>query len=285
MVEKILVAGGLGNVGLLLNLHDSEKRFINASRTPKSNKQIKINPRSISDLICSIKNSGCSSILLLSAMSNNNDCENDNISSCFANIELPQNFAIAAKECNRKLIFVSTDYIYNGDIQIKKTELSENIKPINLYGLQKYCAENIIKDVLNNYLILRISRVYNRIKSINFLHNSFNLIKSNPILEVAADQYFSPIFSGDLYSIIISLNNQKINGTFNCSGPDEMSRYEYFKLIKTHYNLICNLKPGKIRDLSSNKNIPCNTCLNSDKVINQTGIKPISFKDYLIQIN
>ena len=99
-------------------------------------------------------------------------------------------------------IFFSSEYIFNG----KKGNYNERsiVKPINLYGKQKYLVEKYIQKKTKNYCILRIAKTYGDELNDKTLISTFltNLIKGKKLFYTAIDQKFNPLYVKDLKKIV-----------------------------------------------------------------------------------
>ena len=130
------------------------------------------------------------------------------------NSEGPKNLAIAADKYNCILVHISTDYVFNGDLDINKT-YKENDKtlPVTVYGKTKKEGEDNIIQNSSKYYILRTAWLYG--EGNNFVRTMLKLSKEKEELNVVNDQHGSPTYTEDLASIIKQIIDKKIL-TENC---------------------------------------------------------------------
>jgi len=128
------------------------------------------------------------------------------------------------------LIFVSTDYVFNG--------LKGNYKPLDPtnpstnYGKSKASAENYIIKQSPNYSILRAGAIIG--PGSIFLNWLVDKIKSNETIELY-DNFFTPTPIKNIFKAINVLINSSKNGIYHVSGKQKLSRYEFGILIKKHF--------------------------------------------------
>lgn len=141
-----------------------------------------------------------------------------------------------AKECDAKLVYLSTDYIFDG----KEGPYSEEDapSPINVYGGTKLEAENIIRGNRKDYLIIRTSQLYgcDRRKK-NFAVKVILKMRNNRHIYAADDFYSTPTYTERLSASIIKLIKKGCTGVFNIAGRDFLDRYSYVSKISDVFNL------------------------------------------------
>ena len=152
---KVLIVGGSGKIGKFLQ--NSNKIFFFTYFKNKIPNGIKFDlcKDNISLLV---KKYNINKIVLLSAISDPDECYKNKKKSYLINVKYTKNLISKIKNNDIHLIFISTEFVYSG----KKGNYSENSKsyPINLYGKQKLLIENYIKKNITNYSILRIAKTY-----------------------------------------------------------------------------------------------------------------------------
>lgn len=157
------------------------------------------------------------------------------------NVNGTKNVVEACKILGCKLVFISTDYVFDG----KKTIYTEKDKPhpINLYGRTKYICEKIIESFDIEHLIIRTSVLYGVGGSgkepfpIWVIKN----LKEKKEIKVVIDQFNNPTYAGNLANIIYLLLRKKKKGLFHVVGKDNISRYEFAIKIAEIFNLDKNL--------------------------------------------
>ncbi|MFH1782727.1 MAG: SDR family oxidoreductase [Candidatus Omnitrophota bacterium] len=140
------------------------------------------------------------------------------------------------KERNKKIVFLSTDYVFDGK---KGPYREEDIpSPLNIYGMTKLKVENEIKKRLNDYLIIRTAQLFGKEKNgVNFSLKIINNMRSNKKVYAAEDFYCTPTYVGDLSLAIIKLIESRKNGTYHVAGTDFINRVEFIEKIANIFNL------------------------------------------------
>jgi dTDP-4-dehydrorhamnose reductase len=149
---------------------------------------------------------------------------------------------------NKKLIHISTDYVFDGLIKLPLSENS-NTNPINEYGSSKLKGEQVCLKNDANSIIIRTSWLYSSFGN-NFLKKMIELMKKNNSVNVVNDQIGSPTYAHDLAKVILEIivNYKTESGLFHYSNEGEISWFEFASLIKDLFNLDC-----KIVGVSSDK--------------------------------
>ena len=141
----------------------------------------------------------------------------------------------------RKLIHISTDYVFDGS---SETPLKEDaiLNPINFYGITKLNGENVCLKNDFNSIIIRTSWVYSSFGK-NFVKTMSALMSEKNSLNIINDQIGSPTYAKDLAGTIINIINYKdwIPGLYHYSNEGEVSWYEFAKSIKKYYGFSTNI--------------------------------------------
>lgn len=153
------------------------------------------------------------------------------------------------KEYRARLVFLSTDYVFDGRGGPYSEEAMPS--PINFYGKTKLEAEEAVKALLKDYLIVRTSQLYgfdHRQK--NFAIKIISNMRRNKNVYAAEDFYSTPTYAGSLSQGIIKLLEDNERGVFNIAGTDFLNRYEYVnKISETFYLKKDLIKKVKLKDL------------------------------------
>ncbi len=265
---KVLIVGGSGKIGKFLQ--NSNKNFFFTYFKNKIPNGIKFDlcKDNISLLV---KKYNINKIVLLSAISDPDECYKNKKKSYLINVKYTKNLISKIKNNDIHLIFISTEFVYSG----KKGNYSENSKsyPINLYGKQKLLIENYIKKNITNYSILRIAKTYGDNMNVKGLLTDFlnQILKGERKFFGAYDQIFSPLYVKDLKKIIQLFLKKNIIGTYNVCGPKSYSRYDIYNLIckmlkKKYPQLKLNIKKISINDLKFPEKRPKNLSLKFNKL-------------------
>ncbi|SYW05771.1 dTDP-4-dehydrorhamnose reductase [Oenococcus oeni] len=147
-----------------------------------------------------------------------------------------KNLAQAAKAFASKLVYISTDYVFDGT---SSDEYSENdpTNPKNEYGKAKLAGEKAILDAAVDAYIIRTSWVFGKYGN-NFVYTMQKLAKTHPKLTVVNDQVGRPTWTKTLAEFILYLiDHQAAYGTYNLSNRGTASWYDFAKEILNNYSL------------------------------------------------
>jgi len=140
----------------------------------------------------------------------------------------PYNLAITCREINAKLIHYSTDYVFDG---IKKGLYTEkdSPNPLNQYARSKLLGEELVKQVLEDYLILRVSWVYGEGKQ-NFIYKLLQWAKEREVLQIAFNEVSVPTYTGFIVEKTLKALGKGLTGLYHLVPRGYASRYEWAKL-------------------------------------------------------
>ncbi len=157
-----------------------------------------------------------------------------------------KNVSLASYKVNAKVIYFSTDYVFDGKKSIPYTEMDEPT-PISVYGKSKLRGEQFTKEANPNHLILRITWLYG-INGNNFVKTIIKLAKGSKPLRVVDDQYGTPTYTLDVVKQTWELiRNGKI-GLYHSSNNGEATWFEFAKEIISNLNLKAAIVPISTED-------------------------------------
>jgi len=147
-----------------------------------------------------------------------------------------------------KLIYFSTDYVFNGKTKNPYTE-KDNPRPINIYGLSKYLSELIIQNYAYNYLIFRVSFLYSEYdcrakKGKNFIEKFYNIAKTTGQISLSSSK-ISPTYVRNLARQVVKVMNKVNKKVIHASSNNSGSLFEIAKFILKNYQVKAKLKVNK----------------------------------------
>lgn len=180
-------------------------------------------------------------IIHAAALTDLEKCEADNALANKINVKGTGNIVSACKKKSIKLIFLSTDNVFDGSKGNYKE--TDETCPVNYYGETKVMAENKVKEVKNHLILRTTFFTFGR----GFEQWLIDSLRNRKEVNVVDDQYYSPLFVGDFSRIIIEMIEKGLTGTFNVSLGRKISRYEFaIKLAN-----VFNLDNGLIKNVST----------------------------------
>lgn len=160
---------------------------------------------------------------------------------CFAvNVTGTKAIVDACKESGTKLIFISSDFVYNTNNRLIPED--ELLSPANVYGKSKMIAEQYIQENIDNYFILRTSWLYGKTGS-NFIKTMIRLADEGVNqLKVVNDQISSPTSTIDLSNLIEKLITSEKYGVYNTINSGYVSKFDLackiFETLNKHVYVI-----------------------------------------------
>lgn len=174
--------------------------------------------------------------------------------------------AKAVKDGNAKLIFISTDYVFQGDSAIPLSE-DNPTNPINVYGESKLAAELGIQAILPQAIIIRTSWVYS-IYGKNFVKTMIQLMKMKHEIQVVADQEGSPTYAMDLAMALKDIIVSEIwaGGIYHYSNEGKTTWFGFAEEIRRLANLSCRINPVSTSDFPTAAKRPAFSLLSKEKI-------------------
>ncbi len=156
----------------------------------------------------------------------------------------PANLAKAAKKVGAKLVHISTDYVFGGDLDVSKDYQEDDEKaPVTAYGITKLHGEEGIEKNMDEYYIFRTAWLYG-IGGNNFVKTMTKLGSTRDEINVVADQHGSPTYAKDLTEIIYQAIEKKIPyGVYHATNQGYTTWYDFTKAILEKQNIQCKVNP------------------------------------------
>ncbi len=182
---------------------------------------------------------------------------------------------------SKKLVHISTDYVFDGLSKIPLNENS-NTNPINEYGKSKLKGEQVCLKNDTNSIIIRTSWLYSSFGK-NFVKTMIDFMKKNNSVKVVNDQIGSPTYAYDLAKVIndIIMNNKNKSGLFHYSNEGEISWFEFAKSIREFYNLDCKIIGVSSKEFKTLAKRPQYSLLNKSKIKTTFNLEIPNYKQSL----
>lgn len=277
---KILITGGSGMVGSNFIKYFSIKKKYNLFCLYHSNptnfdfcENIQIDITNKEDVL-NLSKLNPDIIIHCAALTDTTTCESNPKLAYKVNVQGTSNVVELAKTTKAKLIYISTDAVFDGE----KGNYCEEDKPnpLNVYGKTKLEGEKECLNKHNNSLVIRtyVFGKNNYIKKKVFVDSVIFNLKNNLKYKAFNDVINTPIHVYQLFLLIEELIHQNYTGIFHLVGNENISRYEFAKIIarvfKYEENLI--IKTSIKNNLKKVK-YPKNLTLNNSKQIKSLTIK------------
>jgi dTDP-4-dehydrorhamnose reductase len=216
------------------------------------------------------------------ALTDVDKCEMEKQLAWKTNVEATENLAQLCKERGVFLVYVSTDYVFDGQKGMYKE--TDNPAPINYYGLTKLKGEQAVQ-ALDDHCIARGSVIYGSTPAtgkINFALWLLDKLRKKEEIKIVTDQWNSPTLNLNMAEMILEAVEKRIVGTLHLAGATRLSRYEFAEYIAE----VFNLDPTYITPIRSDQlkwvaRRPRDSSLNVDKAERMLVNKPLQICEAL----
>ena len=120
------------------------------------------------------------------------------------NVDGTENLAKACKDIDAKMIYISTDYVFDGQGTKPWQPDDKNYAPLNVYGQSKLDGEKAVANNLDKYFIVRIAWVFGK-NGKNFVKTMLGVGKTHPEVRVVDDQVGTPTYTPDLSRLLVDM--------------------------------------------------------------------------------
>ncbi|MCX6776227.1 MAG: dTDP-4-dehydrorhamnose reductase [Candidatus Micrarchaeota archaeon] len=209
-------------------------------------------------------------------------CETHPEEAWLVNVDGTKNVAEACKRIGAKMVFLSTDYVFDG----KKLDYSEKDKPrpMNYYAKTKLVSEHVLEALGVNYITARTAVLYGLggLGKKNFVTWIIEKLDNKEKIRIVTDQHNNPTYSDNLAEILLALYRKDAKGLFHVTGSDCLSRYEFALRISDAFGLDGKLiSPTTTPELNQIAVRPEKVSMVTNKVERVTGIKPMGVDEGL----
>ena len=214
-------------------------------------------------------------VIHCAAYTNVDKAEEDLENAAKVNAKGTENLAKACAKLNITILYISTDYVFDGT----KTEPytpDDKPNPINNYGLTKFQGEEAIRKYCSKYYIARTSWLYGH-HGRNFVETMISL-KDKEVLKVVDDQRGCPTWTVELSNGIVKLLAGTVYGTYHVCGSGETTWYGFAKEIFTQLGLDVNLQPCTTAEFPRPAKRPAYSVMDNKKMCRDW---KVALKDYL----
>lgn len=206
------------------------------------------------------------------------------------NVVGTQNIANECKKLGCKLLYLSTDYVFDGKGNEPWKPDCKNFKPLNVYGQTKLEGEFAVANTIDNYFIIRIAWVFGK-NGNNFIKTMLKVGKKYDSVRVVSDQIGTPTYTYDLARLLVDMVESDKYGYYHATNEGGyVSWYEFAKEIFKQAGYETNVISVTTAEYGLSKAArPFNSRLDKSK-LKENGFKPLpTWKDalarYLKEIN
>ena len=204
------------------------------------------------------------------------------------NVTGTENMVLAAKEIDAKIIYISTDYVFDGE-KNGVYEVEDKTNPKSIYGKTKLEGEQLVQ-TYQKHFIVRISWVFG-INGNNFVKTMLKLAETHKELTVVSDQIGSPTYTYDLAKLLFAMSETSKYGTYQATNEGLYSWADFARLIlKDTSTKVTDVTTEEYQKIINKKQAPRpkNSSLSKEKLLANGFSKLPSVEDalerYLIEL-
>ena len=209
--------------------------------------------------------------------------EEENIEKVNAiNVKGTENIVSAVKKIDCKMIYISTDYVFNGQGETPWEPDCKDYAPLSVYGKSKLEGELLVSSFLEKYYIVRIAWVFG-INGNNFIKTMLNVGKKYDTVRVVSDQIGTPTYTADLSKLLVDMAETDKYGYYHATNEGGyISWYDFTCEIFRQAGYTTNVVPVTTEEYGISKAArPFNSRLDKSKLLKQ-GFAPLpDWKDAL----
>ena len=198
------------------------------------------------------------------------------------NAQGTRNIAEAAKSVDAKMVYISTDYVFDGKGERPWQPDDKNYAPLNVYGKSKLEGEMAVNALLTKYFIVRIEWVFG-VNGKNFVKTILNLGKTRDTVRVVNDQIGTPTYTCDLARLLADMIETDKYGYYHATNEGGyISWYDFAREIYRQSGITTSVVPVTTAEYGLSKAArPFNSRLDKSK-LTEAGFTPLpDWKDAL----
>jgi dTDP-4-dehydrorhamnose reductase len=216
------------------------------------------------------------------ALTDVDKCELEKELAWKTNVEATASLARLCEKLGAFLVYVSTDYVFNGEKGMyKETDIPA---PINYYGLTKLKGEEAVQ-ALHNSCIARGSVIYGLTPATgktNFALWLLDKLRKKEEVKIITDQWNSPTLNINMAEMIMEILEKRTKGTFHLAGATRLSRYEFAQRLAETFNLDPKyITPVQSKQIKWVAKRPRDSSLNVEKAEQTLTNTPLGIRDAL----
>lgn len=193
------------------------------------------------------------------------DAAEDNVEICRkVNADGTRNIANVCKELDIKMVYISTDYVFDGK-GTRPWEPDDERHPLNVYGQTKYEGELAVQETLDKYFIVRIAWVFG-VNGKNFIKTMLKLAENHDHLTVVNDQFGSPTYTYDLARLLADMILTDKYGIYHATNEGICTWYEFACEIFRQAGIPMDITPVTSAEYQAKAARPENSRMSKEKL-------------------
>jgi len=204
-------------------------------------------------------------------------CEKEKELAFKINVEGTKAIAEAARKLNSFLIYVSTDYVFDGNKGMYRE--NDETNPVNYYGYTKLLGERYCDCIARTCVIYGAKPASGKV---NFVLWLIDKLRNGEKVRITTDQYITPTLNTNLARMMLEIAEKELKGVFHLAGATRVSRFEFAKAVADVFDLDKTLiMPSKMDELNWIAKRPKDSSLDTSKAAGMLEEKPYDLRKAL----
>lgn len=265
-MSKLLITGASGLLGsnLILTYSDQFEVFAAYHQNPLETDRalcLQLDLTQLEQVMTVVQCLKPHWIIHCAAVTNVDYCELHPDQAWLVNVAATRNIAVAANSVKARLIYISTDSVFDGERGYYCEEDPPN--PLNVYARTKLAGEEIVREISSNNLAIR-TNIYgwNMQDKYCLAEWALDRLEKGVPINGFCDVYFSPILVNDLASIVLEMIKLEVSGVYHIGGAQRCSKYQFLRNLAAVFDLDPNLvQPSSVSESNLTARRPLDTSL------------------------
>lgn len=271
-MKRLFITGGSGLLGSRFSKFTDEYEVTTTyNKNPKEH-SVKLDITDEKDVLNKIESLSPDLVVHPAALTNVDYCEDHKEEAYKINAQGTLNMVKACEKIDSKLIYVSTDFVFDGtEGSYKETDKTN---PISYYGLSKLKGEEFVQESDIKSAIVRVSVLYGWHENFNYVMWVIDELKKGNNINIVTDEYNSPTYAENAAEAILKIFSKNKEGIYHIAGDERINRFDFAKNIAKVFELDETLiNPIKSEDLIRKARRPLDSSLSVEKAKNDLNFK------------
>lgn len=271
-MKRLFITGGSGLLGSRFSKFTDEYEVTTTyNKNPKEH-SVKLDITDEKDVLNKIESLSPDLVVHPAALTNVDYCEDHKEEAYKINAQGTLNMVKACEKIDSKLIYVSTDFVFDGtEGSYKETDKTN---PISYYGLSKLKGEEFVQESDIKSAIVRVSVLYGWHENFNYVMWVIDELKKGNNINIVTDEYNSPTYAENAAEAILKIFSKNKEGIYHIAGDERINRFDFAKNIARVFELDETLiNPIKSEDLIRKARRPLDSSLSVEKAKNDLNFK------------
>lgn len=271
-MERLFITGGSGLLGSKFTDLTRNYEIITTYNTNPRDYTIKLDITDGNDVSSKIESLSPDLVVHSAALTNVDYCEDHQEEADKINAQGTLNIVRACEKIDSKLIYVSTDFVFDGEKGMYQE--NEETNPLSYYGLSKLKGEEFVQNSRLKYAIARVSVLYGWHTNFNFVTWVINELREGNEINIVTDEYNSPTFADNAAEAILNIYSKGKEGIYHIAGDERINRFDFARNIARVFELDETLiKPILSENLIRKAQRPMDSSLSIEKAKDDLDVK------------